>query len=202
MDAYLGNIIGWAGTYAPRGWVFCEGQTLPVAQNEALFSLLGTTYGGDGRTNFKLPNLKARTIVGARQGTGLSNYNVAQIGGAESIVLTANQMPSHTHIAAINQSKVEALYIQASRQNATTNTPSASNNVMAIPYDTGNASEVYGYNSTPPNTVVNIGNSSPSIAASVTVQTAGNNQPVSVLQPSIGIGWIICVNGGMYPPRP
>ncbi len=202
MDAYLGNIIGWAGTYAPRGWLFCFGQILPVSQNQALFSLIGTTYGGDGITNFQLPNLRGRTIVGSGQGTDLSNYKVGQTGGVESTTLTMNQMPAHTHLAAINQSKVEALYIKVSQQNATDYTPSAGVNTMAIPYDTGNASEVYGYNSTNPNTALNIGSSTPVLTGSVVVQTAGANQPVPLLQPYIGINWIICVNGGLYPPRP
>ena len=97
QEPFIGEIRMFAGTFAPRGWAFCDGQLLAISGNEALFSLLGTTYGGDGRTTFALPDLRGRVAIHPGQGPGLSNYTQGQIGGVESNTLTVSQMPSHTH---------------------------------------------------------------------------------------------------------
>jgi microcystin-dependent protein len=94
MEPFLGQILLVAFSFAPKGWALCNGQLLPINQNQALFSLLGTYYGGDGRTNFALPNLQAR--VPMHQGT---NHVIGSVGGAESVVLTVNNLPAHTHVA-------------------------------------------------------------------------------------------------------
>ena len=96
-EPFVGEIRMFAGNFAPRGWAFCDGQLLAVSQNDALFSLLGTIYGGDGRTTFGLPDLRGRVPVHAGQGPGLSNYRLGASGGAESVTLTTNQLPSHSH---------------------------------------------------------------------------------------------------------
>lgn len=98
-DPYIGQIILFAGTRPPRGWAFCQGQLLPIAQNTALFSILGNTYGGNGQTTFALPDLRGRAPINPGQGPGLSSYNLGQQGGEESITLTVNEMPMHTHAA-------------------------------------------------------------------------------------------------------
>jgi microcystin-dependent protein len=87
----------FAFSFAPQGWALCNGQLLPIAQNQALFSLLGTTYGGDGRTTFALPDLRSRVPVHQGQGPGLSPYAEGQAGGTETVTLAAAQMPGHTH---------------------------------------------------------------------------------------------------------
>jgi microcystin-dependent protein len=87
----------FAGNFAPRGWALCDGQLLPIAQNTALFSLVGTTYGGDGRTTFGLPDLRGRAPMQPRQGPGLSNHLLGEKSGDETITLTQVQLPSHTH---------------------------------------------------------------------------------------------------------
>lgn len=96
-EPYIGEISMFGGNFAPRGWAFCDGQLLPIAQNTALFSLLGTIYGGDGRTTFALPDLRGRVPVHSGNGPGLSDYRVGQRGGSERIILTINQIPSHNH---------------------------------------------------------------------------------------------------------
>ena len=98
-EPFLAEIIMFGGNFAPRGWAYCDGQILSIATNSALFSILGTTYGGDGRTTFGLPDLRGRTAIGPRRGPGLSDYRLGQRGGVESVVLSSGQMPSHTHIA-------------------------------------------------------------------------------------------------------
>ncbi|GGG39385.1 microcystin dependent MdpB family protein [Dokdonia pacifica] len=102
MNPFIGEIVMFAGNFAPRSWAFCNGQLLPIAQNTALFSILGTTYGGDGRTTFALPDLRGRTPIHPGHGPGLSTYRLGQKGGSEEHTLTIGQMPTHNHIAASN----------------------------------------------------------------------------------------------------
>src|ERR1700675_2832013 len=93
--------------YAPRGWAFCNGQQMPINQNQALFSLLGTTYGGNGQTTFALPNLQSQLPVHQGQGQGLSNYTIGQTGGTPSVTINSNTMPAHTHAVTPAASKDE-----------------------------------------------------------------------------------------------
>ena len=96
-DPYLGEVDLFAGNFAPRGWASCDGQILPINQNQSLYSILGTTYGGDGRTTFALPDLRGRTPIGPRQGPGLTNRLLGEKAGVENVTLTEAQMPSHNH---------------------------------------------------------------------------------------------------------
>jgi microcystin-dependent protein len=96
-EPFLGTIIIFAGNFAPRGWAFCNGQLLPINQNTALFSLLGTQYGGNGQTTFALPDLRGRAALHFGQGPGLSNYTQGEVAGVENVTLLASQMPAHTH---------------------------------------------------------------------------------------------------------
>lgn len=97
-EPFIGQILIVPYNFAPRGFAMCNGQLLSIAQNTALFSLLGTYYGGDGKTNFALPDLQGRVPIGMGQGPGLSPYNLGQSGGEESVTLTLNQIPSHSHV--------------------------------------------------------------------------------------------------------
>lgn len=109
-EPFVGEIRMFAGNFAPRGWAFCDGQLLAVSQNDALFSLLGTVYGGDGRTTFGLPDLRGRIPVHAGSGPGLSPRRLGSKGGAENVTLTVNQLPSHTHtMQASSQAATDAL---------------------------------------------------------------------------------------------
>jgi microcystin-dependent protein len=96
-DPFIGEIRMFAFGFAPQGWALCNGQLLPIAQNQALFSLLGTTYGGNGTTTFALPDLRSRVPVHQGQGPGLSPYAEGQASGTETVTLAAAQMPQHTH---------------------------------------------------------------------------------------------------------
>ena len=102
MDPFLGEIRLFPYTFAPRGWAFCNGQILRISQNTALFALIGTFYGGDGLTNFALPDLRGRVAVSSGQGPGLSTYELGATGGAESVSLTEAEMPAHQHRMAVN----------------------------------------------------------------------------------------------------
>lgn len=96
-EAFVGEIRIFAGNFAPRNWAFCDGQLLSVSQNDALFSLFGTIYGGDGRTTFGLPDLRGRVPIHMGQGAGLSNRRIGAKSGAERVTLTTNQIPNHNH---------------------------------------------------------------------------------------------------------
>lgn len=97
MEPLIGEIKLFAGNFAPRGWAFCNGQLLPISQNQALFSILGTTYGGDGRTTFALPDLRGRVPVHPGTGPGLSSKSLGEQGGTETETLSTQQLPAHTH---------------------------------------------------------------------------------------------------------
>jgi len=96
-NPFLGEIRMFAGNFNPRGWAFCSGQLLPIAQNDALYALLGTTYGGDGQNTFGLPDMLGRLPINQGQGPGLSTYVLGQKAGTETVTLTQQQMPGHSH---------------------------------------------------------------------------------------------------------
>ena len=98
-EPFVAEIRIFAGNFAPNGWALCDGQLLPINQNQALFSILGTTYGGDGRSNFALPNLQGSAPLQAGQGPGLSNYIQGESGGSATVTLLQSEIPSHTHDA-------------------------------------------------------------------------------------------------------
>jgi microcystin-dependent protein len=126
-DTYIGVIGVFAGNFAPQNWMFCNGQLVSISQYTALYSLIGTTYGGDGEVSFALPDFRSRVAVGAGQGPGLSNYTIGEMDGVESVALTLAQMPAHTHeFVSLNNS------VQATSNPGTLNTPSGN-----IPAATG-----------------------------------------------------------------
>src|ERR1700681_2118467 len=96
---FVGEIRMFAGNFAPAGWMFCDGQLLPISENETLFNLIGTTYGGDGQSTFALPDLRGRVPVHMGQGPGLSNYQLAEMIGVEAVTLTTAQLGTHSHPA-------------------------------------------------------------------------------------------------------
>lgn len=94
---YVGEIRMFAGNFAPAGWMFCDGQLLPISENETLFQLIGTTYGGDGQSTFALPNLQSRIPLHMGTGPDGTNYQLAEMGGVEQVTLTVQQIPAHSH---------------------------------------------------------------------------------------------------------
>jgi microcystin-dependent protein len=173
MELYMAQIIMFAGNFAPRNTAFCDGQILSISSNTALFSLLGTTYGGNGVTTFALPDLRGRVPMGAGSGPGLTPRTLGERGGTETVTLTANQLPSHTHVAALNVSTAAATSTSPSG-----NVPAAAEREVYAP----SASMVA------------------ASASAVTVQPAGGGQPVSVMQPYLVINFCIGLYG-IYPSR-
>ena len=138
MDEYLGMIKIFAGNFAPRGWAFCSGQILSIHQNTALFSLLGTTYGGNGQTTFALPDLRGRAPIAFGQGPDLSSYALGETGGVEKVTLLTTEIPAHTHA------------LNVSNTNAGVAVPTNLNSIAA-PVDV-NGDAVSGYSAAAPNT--------------------------------------------------
>lgn len=104
-DPYIGEIRMFGGSFAPAGWVFCDGQLMPISENDALFNLIGTTYGGDGQETFAIPNLQSRVPLHSGTGGGIT-YQLGETGGVESVTLTVQQIPAHNHamtVTATNQ---------------------------------------------------------------------------------------------------
>src|SRR5271165_2758170 len=101
-DQFVAEIRIFAGNFAPKGWAFCDGQIMSISQNTALFSLLGTTYGGDGKSNFALPNLQGNAPMQAGQGPGLSLRDLGEVGGEPTVTLLQTEMPAHGHTAQCN----------------------------------------------------------------------------------------------------
>jgi microcystin-dependent protein len=105
---YVGEIRMFGGNFAPVGWAFCSGQLLPISENETLFQLIGTTYGGDGQDTFALPDLRGRLPIHQGSGPGLSSRILAETGGSETVTLTGNQIPLHNHLAVVSTSAATA----------------------------------------------------------------------------------------------
>ena len=181
-NPYYAEIIMFGGNFAPRGWAFCDGQLLSISQNTALFSLLGTTYGGDGRTTFALPDLRGRSAVHPGTGPGLANIVVGQRGGAENMVLTTAQMPSHSHTASTTAT-LKGI-------NAAGNSASPGGNSLASKRRTNI------YSATTPNVAMAAG----SVTAATTVGNSGSGQSFSIRDPYLGVNHIIALVG-LYPSR-
>lgn len=174
-DNFVGEIRMVTFNFAPSGWAFCNGQLLPISQNTALFSLLGTIYGGDGRSTFALPNLQGSAPICFGQGPGLSPYAIGQTGGAAQVTLQVSQLPSHSHAALGNSG------------NGDWDTPV--NNTWARPH----------LGKTP----INIYSDTPGsgLAMNATALAfAGGSQPHNNLPPYLTLNFIISL-GGIFPTR-
>jgi microcystin-dependent protein len=177
MEAFIGSIVLFAGNFAPRGWQFCAGQILPIAQNTALFSLLGTTYGGNGQTTFALPDLRGRVPVGQGQGPGLSPYDLGEATGVENVSLMLPQMPAHNHMVQVSSGQAD--------------TATANNNYLAVTNGSlaGDPVVVNTYNGTPT-----------ALLGAGSISNTGSSQPHTNLQPLLCLNYIICLEG-IFPSR-
>lgn len=178
MEGTLATIMMFAGNFAPRNWAFCNGQLISISSNTALFSLLGTTYGGDGRTTFGLPDLQGRLAVGAGHAPGLSFYTLGESSNQETVTLQTANLPAHTHTPG-------AVNIPASPAGASTE--EANGNILATP-----GIEIYATPNTTP--AVNYG------SFSVQVSNEGGGQPFSIMAPYLCSNFVICT-AGVYPSR-
>lgn len=180
-EPFMGQIIQGGWSYAPRGYAFCLGQLQSIQQNSALFSLLGTTYGGDGQNTFGLPNLAGRSMVGSGQLQGGSNYTLGETGGTESTTLSTGNLPAHTHA------------LMASTAKATTQGPTAGASLgIGVDLDTS-------VNGNP--AIYTPAGSANSVALSPTsIGGTGNNVPINNLSPFQVVTMVIALQG-IFPSR-
>ena len=176
MTPFLGQVMLFAGGFAPRGWATCEGQLLAISQNDALFSLLGTTYGGDGRTTFGLPDLRGRAPIGVGTGPGLTPRPWGQKSGSENTTLNTNNLPAHNHGITVE--------VAVSTGNGTTDEPDG--NVLA-----GTTSPTYAAASSANGKLAGASGSS---------TNTGSGQSFNNMQPYLAMYYIIALQG-VYPSR-
>jgi microcystin-dependent protein len=172
-DPYLGQIMPTAFNFAPRGWALCNGALLPIAQNQALYALLRTTYGGDGRTTFALPNLCGRAVLGSDFN---GSYRLGQAAGAETVTLQVAQLPSHVH-------GIEATTTQGGTR-------------VVNP---GN--RLFGANTFPAMSIFAAQSANVPLALGTNIALEGGSQPHNNMQPYLVINYVIAVSG-VYPMRP
>ena len=173
-NPFLAEIRIFPFNFAPKGWAFCDGQILPLSQNTALFSLLGTTYGGDGKSNFALPNMQGNAPMFYGQGPGLSLHDIGETGGSDTVTLLDSEIPSHSHA------------LMASSHAANIDTPGPNNSMART-----TPALLY----TPPGTGVTAVQMSDNVIA-----PAGGDQPHNNLMPYLTLNFCIALQG-VFPPR-
>jgi microcystin-dependent protein len=179
MEPTIGEIRMFAGNFAPRSWALCEGQLLPISQNQAMFSILGTTYGGDGRTSFGLPDLRGRMAISSGIGPGLSNIALGQRSGAPSLSISVANLPAHNHT------------LNAGNVAGTNSSPVSGSPALAqVRVERGAAAiDVNAF-----------GVTSNDILGSGAVGNTGGNIPVALQNPYLAVNFIICLFG-VFPSR-
>lgn len=174
QDQYVGAMMQVAGNFCPKGWMAAEGQVLQINQYQALFSLLGVNYGGTGITTFQLPDLRGRVPTGAGVGQNNVSYPLGVKYGSEQTTLTLSQLPAHTHVLTVPANTGEASHAAAGDGRVIASTANGANFAAA----------------TTANTTVTLSST-----------LVGGNQPISLMEPSLGVRWCIATTG-IFPSRP
>ena len=179
MEGTIAEIRMFAGTFAPRNWAFCNAQILSIASNTALFSLLGTTYCGNGQTTFALPDFRGRVAVGTGTGPGLPNVVLGELAGTPTVTLLTTNMPAHTHQVTGN------INVQANNDTANISSDPTGKRLAATSNYTNNTDSLVNLASTPVN---------------ITSASTGGSQPFSIIPPYLGMNYVICMFG-IFPSR-
>ncbi|WP_111980148.1 phage tail protein [Algibacillus agarilyticus] len=224
MEFMMGGTILFGGTFAPKDWAFCDGQLIAISQNQALYAILGTTWGGDGRTNFALPDLRGRAPIGAGNGIGLTDINAGRQKGSEINTLHLSQMPAHTHSATFTgtgggssgTSAVVDAKLKVSTENANSPVPSAGDYLAKVV--TGGSGpdkdeNIYRAASSGVDETklvalaegsldisVDVQGGNGITGGTVTVNPTGNDAAFSIMQPVLGMNYIIALEG-TFPSR-
>lgn len=175
MDPIIGQIVAFAFSYAPNGWAQCNGQLLQIAQFNALFALIGNTYGGDGHTNFALPDLRGKTLIGTGPSVSGTNYVLGQSAGSETVALTVGQIPNHAHSMMASTDAATFGVAQGSSLGSATRT------VVGLP--------------------IFVPGSTNQVAMGSNTALVGGGLPHNNMQPYVAINYCIAVEG-VFPPRP
>jgi len=177
MEPFIAQIMMFGGNFAPRGWALCDGQLLPISSHSALFSILGTTYGGDGRTTFGLPDLRGRFPMHPGNGPGLPSRRLGERGGQTDVILNNTNLPAHNHSVALHGARVAA------------DSKNPNNNALGLTA----GSDTYVIND-------NIAQLAPMASQSISEQNVGNNLGFSVENPYLTVNFIIALEG-IFPSR-
>ncbi len=203
MEGTMSEIRLFGGDFAPRTWAFCQGQTLAISTNQALFALLGTTYGGNGIQTFNLPDLRGKTVIGTGQSPGLSQYVLGETLGTNDVTLTSQTMPAHTHTTVVTQPTTRGTGT-ATLNGINNGDGQAQPGGNYLSNDTTGGAKPY----THPGTGTPVLMSRDAItsanldipAPTVTTALTGGNQPHNNIMPSIALNYIICLQG-IFPSR-
>lgn len=179
MEGTMSEIRLFAGDFAPKNWALCQGQTLAINTNQALFSLLGTTYGGNGVSTFMLPNFAGRNPMGTGNVSGLQNYQLGQMDGTPTVTMTSLQMPTHTHAPG-----TERVAIQTYSESGDSGSPTGNTLASLAGLYSDKASD----------------STLKPITAAFSLTPTGGSQPFSIMQPFLGMNYIICLYG-IFPSR-
>ena len=180
MDGFLGEVRLFAANFAPQGWAFCNGQILPINSNQALFSIVGTNYGGDGRTFFALPNLQGKAPVGTGQGSGLTTYIIGETMGTASKTLVANNLPPHNHTSVTG-----TITMPVNNSGANKTTPGGN-------YFASDGTQKFD--------IQNDGVTMKPANVNLSVANAGSGAALNNMMPYLAINYIICISGA-FPTR-
>lgn len=209
MEGTMGEIRMFAGNYAPANWAFCQAQMQSIAQSTALFSILGTTYGGDGQVTFQLPDLQGRVPVGTGNGAGLTPRQLGEVGGVASAIMLSTQMPQHTHTATFVGTGGGAgtpMTVTLNTVNAPGTLATGGGNLLAGSHGIGSSTGIFAASGTAtvamdPGTITISGSPGGGITGGTVANAiAGGSQPFPVMQPYLGMNYIICLEG-IYPSR-
>ncbi len=182
-EPFIGQIMIVGFNFAPRGWATCDGQLLPISQNQALFALLGTTYGGDGRTTFALPNLQGRVPIHPGLGSG---HTLGEAGGTETHTLSVNQLPAHTHAA----KATATTHARCSSQAGAVDSP------VGMVWS-GSSEGDQGYRGSPD---AEMAANAVEVAVTVETVSTGGSQPINNMPPFLAVNFVIALQG-IFPSR-
>lgn len=178
MEGTIGEIRLFTGNFAPQNWAFCDGSLMNIAYHEAIYTILGTTYGGDGYTTFALPDLRGRIPIGTGQGPGLPNISLGQVGGTEMHTLSPAEMPAHNHYAS-----------------ATINVPTYSESGnKSVPSGSILAANAGAYTTEAADGMLAV------TSSKINLSMVGNGTPIDIRNPSLALNYIICIEG-IFPAR-
>lgn len=196
MEGTISNVTNWAPNWSPRNWFPCDGRLLSIAQFTAFFSLIGTIYGGDGRTTFAVPDLRGRSAVGYGTGPGRTPRIAGQAGGTEWVTLNILEMPIHNHAAAVSSSGTGTADMYVHSGGGATANPAAGDSLSG---DTNFASAMYGTGA--PDTKLNSQTiQNVTAGVNVTIGLTGGSQSHENMSPWLAVGYIICYQG-IFPSR-
>jgi len=198
MEVYLGSIMTFGFTFAPSGWQLCGGQTLSVSQYNALFALLGITYGGNGQTTFLLPDLQGRLPIGQGNGAGLTPRLAGEEGGTENVTLLIGNMPAHTHVATFTPSGGSSGYMVSTNTTGNALIPSATNNVLAGSPAGPSGAAIWATSNPAP--TIPLGGGGGAGGGTVLNAQTGNNLPTAIMNPFLALNFSIALTG-IYPSR-